>query len=230
MTQPPVATIYQTDFSGGIPADWLIGDGYGDGKTWTSVDSCYRGAPPYGSGTFIIVDSDCAGYYTWMDEQLVSSSIDCTNLEQVTLSFNHEFQYGGGEIADVDIRSNGGAWNNLARYTGFTYGNVQLDLSAVANHQPDVQIRWHYYNANYAWYWIIDDVQITARSLASPILGDFGQDCAVDFADFRVIADAWLSQSGQGQWNQACDISSPADDIINLKDVAVFASNWLRTQ
>ena len=49
----------------------------------------------------------------------------------------------------------------------------------------------------------------------------------VDFADFAVLASAWQSEDGDDNWNQACDISEPSDDIIDYNDLAVFLANWL---
>jgi hypothetical protein len=225
---PTPITVYETAFTSGLPAGWSIVDGYLDGYTWTSADFCSRLPPPYGSGTFMIVDSDCS-WYVWMDEGLVTQNIDCTSLEQVTLSFNHELQYNSTEIADVDVRTSGGSWENVARYADFTYGPVTLDLSEFADHKPNVQIRWHYYNAYYDWFWSIDDVKITAIPIAESIRGDFGQDCVVDLEDFAAIASAWMTHSGQDNWNPACDISAPADNVIDMPDLAVFADNWLRS-
>ncbi len=59
------------------------------------------------------------------------------------------------------------------------------------------------------------------------LAGDFESDYDVDFFDFAVLASAWLSEPGNGNWNRECDISDPNDDIIDYNDLAVFAANWL---
>lgn len=100
-------------------------------------------------------------------------------------------------------------------------------MSSIADGDPNVQIRWHYYNANYEYYWGIDDVQLIATASPQPILGDFEPDCDVDFYDFAVFASAWLSSPGSGNWNPACDISDPNDSVIDELDLAVFTENWL---
>jgi len=56
--------------------------------------------------------------------------------------------------------------------------------------------------------------------------GDFDNSCRVDFKDFAIFALAWL-ESGDSQWISDCDISLPADGIIDEKDLQVFAENWL---
>ena len=60
-----------------------------------------------------------------------------------------------------------------------------------------------------------------------PFLGDFEPDGDVDFSDFAIFASAWRSSEGDGNWNPACDISDPNDDVINELDLAVFTENWL---
>lgn len=60
------------------------------------------------------------------------------------------------------------------------------------------------------------------------IVGDLYDDGQVDFRDFAVLASAWLSSQGDDNWNPACDISQPSDNVINELDLAVFADNWLK--
>jgi hypothetical protein len=49
----------------------------------------------------------------------------------------------------------------------------------------------------------------------------------IECRSLAVLASAWLSNSGSGNWNLNCDISLPPDNVINFKDFAVFAQNWL---
>jgi hypothetical protein len=220
------AVIYETNFNGGLPDGWSIIDGGTSSDTWTDTNPGGRSSS-YWTGTFMIVDSDYAGTVN-MDEQLITHSIDCSDLMDVTLKFKHYFYRYENEVADVDIRVGGGDWQNKVRYQGTSAsGQVELDLSSIADGEPDVQIRWHYYNANYEWYWGIDDVQLIATTLLQPTPGDFEQDCDVDFYDFSIFASAWLSGPGDDNWDPDCDISKPADNFIDFFDYAVFANNWL---
>jgi hypothetical protein len=176
----------------------------------------------------MIVDSYNAGAVD-MNEQLITHSINCTGLTNVKLRFKHYFRHWRTEIGDVDIRVNGGQWQNAARYQGADYsGLVELALSGFqADGDPNVQIRWHYYNANYDYYWGIDDVQIIAALAVQEPAGDLNFDCSVDYADLDILVSAWLSSSGQPNWNADCDISPLTDGIINEFDFAVLASNWM---
>ena len=56
---------------------------------------------------------------------------------------------------------------------------------------------------------------------------DFNTDSDVDQRDFAVLASAWGSRPHDDNWNPACDISVPADGVIDLLDVAIVVRNWL---
>ncbi|MFQ6036297.1 MAG: C10 family peptidase [Sedimentisphaerales bacterium] len=59
------------------------------------------------------------------------------------------------------------------------------------------------------------------------LVGDFDRDSDVDIVDFAILASSWLTKPSDVQWNPACDISSPADNLIDMLDLAAFADNWL---
>jgi hypothetical protein len=100
-----------------------------------------------------------------MDEDLITPVMDFVDDPVVTLEFDHWFEADTGEIADVDVRSSltGGAWVNVARFTGTSTANPVhevIDISAQAGDAPDVQVRWHYYNAQAELYWYVDNVVV----------------------------------------------------------------------
>jgi hypothetical protein len=185
--------ILETDFTASLPAGWSVIDGYSDGKTWQIAQaSSYPDNQAYVNGSFMVCNSDAAGAID-MDEQLITPSLNCTAFETVNLEFSHFFVNYEAEIADVDIRVNGGAWQNLAQYTGQKYsGPVQLDLTSLAAGSSNVQVRWHYYNANWEWYWGIDDVKITGQTPVRQIPSDLNSDCRVDIEDLVIFAENWL--------------------------------------
>ena len=57
--------------------------------------------------------------------------------------------------------------------------------------------------------------------------GDFVCPDGVDFADFAVLAMAWMLENGEEGYNPRCDISEPADERIDMSDLEVFTENWL---
>jgi hypothetical protein len=60
-------------------------------------------------------------------------------------------------------------------------------------------------------------------------MADFICPDSVDFADFAIMADTWLSNPEQPNWNLRCDIAQPQDDVIDILDLAVFCDNWLKS-
>ena len=166
------STIYQTDFSGGLPAGWSVDDGGASSDTWTSTNPGGRSNTNW-DGTFMIVDSDNAGSVD-MDEALVSTTIDCSSYEDVALEFTHYYAtYTGADTAEVDVRVGAGAWQTVKTFQGAdAYGTLMVDISSIADGQSDVQVRWHYYDANYEWYWGVDNVEVTGVEQEAEL--DFG--------------------------------------------------------
>lgn len=60
--------------------------------------------------------------------------------------------------------------------------------------------------------------------------GSIRQDCTGDHiingSDLSALSSAWLSAPGQANWNPACDVSDPADDRIDNKDIAALGQVW----
>jgi len=57
--------------------------------------------------------------------------------------------------------------------------------------------------------------------------GDFSENNQVDLFDYAIFGNAWHSQPGDDNWNDKCNISEPADNVIDEKDLAKFCENWL---
>jgi len=70
-------------------------------------------------------------------------------------------------------------------------------------------------------------VDMGSYEFAYTNIGDFDNQCDVDFVDFAIFASAWLTEDGDPGWNPDCDVSVPADDVINWSDLLVFVENWL---
>lgn len=58
---------------------------------------------------------------------------------------------------------------------------------------------------------------------------DIDNDGDVDFFDFALLAAAWQSRPGGSNWNPACDIAVPADNVIDMNDLLVLTEHWLQT-
>jgi hypothetical protein len=60
-----------------------------------------------------------------------------------------------------------------------------------------------------------------------PPVGDFTCPDGVDFIDFAILANAWLSDPMQANWDLRCDIAEPPDSVIDVLDLAIFTQHWL---
>ncbi len=173
--EAPITSIASYDFTS--TGDWTIvdgGTGAGAASMWTTTNPGGRSLPL--AAPYFIVDSDELGTSAVMDEELISPVISCAGFSTVQLQFTHDFHYYSGgmaEQADVEIRSfgTGGQWVNVANFQGAdTSGTVTIDVTAEAAGRPDVQVRFHYYDASFEWWWAVDDVFL---------LGDNGFECDV---------------------------------------------------
>jgi len=156
-------------FSGGIPATWTVVDGgncSGPAQTWTTTNPGGRTIGPPFAAPFAIADSDCAGMGCGvMDEQLITPSLDASSCAQVVLEFSNQYR-ALGDVADVDVSVDGGAtWTTVLHMTASdghpTPNTKTVDITAQAAGHSNVKIRFHYYNANWAWWWAIDNVKVT---------------------------------------------------------------------
>ncbi len=158
-------------FAAGIPATWTVidgGTGGGTAATWTTANPGGRTPESPLVAPFAIVDSDFAGAIPTQDEELITPVMNLITAATVTLQFDQYFnRYSGGlaEIADVDVRSSAtaGAWVNVLRQQSASSPNPDhqtIDITAQAAGAATVQVRFHYYNAQYEFYWQVDNVKV----------------------------------------------------------------------
>ncbi len=174
-TIPGGGAVLNETFSGGIPATWTIvdgGSGGGAAATWTTSNPGGRTFASPLAAPVAIVDSDNAGTAATQDEQLITPPLDLSTTTSVTLSFDQYFrwyQFGLNEIADVEVRSSvtAGTWVNLLRQQGASSPNPDhkiINLTAQAAGATGVQVRFRYYQAQFEWWWEIDNVRIDVVS------------------------------------------------------------------
>ena len=148
-------------FDAGLPAGWSVIDNGTNGAVWRFDDPGGNGNLTGGEGIFAVADSDFQGTVD-MDTELRSPAMDFTGYFSVGCRFKTDFNaYSGGEVAAVDVSTNGaaGLWSNLWTTSSDLRGprTIALDLAAAAG-ASNVMVRFHYYNANYEWWWQVDDV------------------------------------------------------------------------
>lgn len=143
------------------PAGWTLEDGGDTGYTWESSAGNYSltGA----TGEFAVVDSDAAGFGISFDDSLVSPVMDFGAFTTITLSFVHYYNNYSTDTASVEVTTDGTTWTPVITYSVDTADGAiaSLDLSTYAG-QATVQIRFHYIG-NYDYYWLIDNVVVSAN-------------------------------------------------------------------
>jgi M6 family metalloprotease-like protein len=76
---------------------------------------------------------------------------------------------------------------------------------------------------------LLPHLKVEGGALFDVLVSDFNINCRVGIEDLIAMIDAWLSQSGDGNYDAVFDISQTKDEKINLEDFTVLASEWLQT-
>lgn len=159
-------SLYERFEGGALPDGWSIKNYTTYDDNWRFDDPGNRGNLTGGSGSFAIMDSNFIGAGRSQNIALISPLLNLSSLSTVTLAFDTDFNYHGGETADVDISTNGGSsWSNVWRKTSAYRGpqHVALNLTSQLAGKNNVKIRFHYYNASNDLWWQVDNVLLGAE-------------------------------------------------------------------
>jgi subtilisin family serine protease/N-acetylneuraminic acid mutarotase len=158
--------VFETFESGSLPAGWTIVDNIGNGQVWQFNNPGGRSNLTGGEGGFAIVDSDEYGPGNDQDTQLVSPMLDLTNVANPIIQFNQDFNWwvlGLNEFTNVDVSIDGGVtWETVFHQSGADAPGPRQETIEIpqAAGEPDVQVRFHYGNARFEFWWEIDNVLI----------------------------------------------------------------------
>ena len=156
---------------------WAWGQPTGGGGQYGEPDptSGYTGSNVYGYN----LNGDYENYLA--ETHLTSTAIDCTGLSDVGLKF---WRWLGVEQplydhAYVRVSNNGSTWTtiweNPTEITDSSWTMQEFDISAIADNQPTVYLRWTMGTTDVGWQycgWNIDDVQIMAFGGVEPTCDD----------------------------------------------------------
>ena len=166
---PPIPLLSEAFDGGVLPPGWSVNNYSGNGVGWliqTDFAPCFElpGNPTGGTGAFALVNSDCDGFVD-VDADIQSSSFDVSAYGGAILTFNQEY-FNLGDTADVDVSTDGGAtWSNVLRQTTSHRGPTSATaILTGAGGQANVKVRWHYYNAFFAWWWAVDDIVVNGAT------------------------------------------------------------------
>jgi len=123
-----------------------------------------------------------------MNEELMTPRIDCTGRTGATVTWHHGYRSRTGQFVDVLVTLDGGSTFKVIYGDGVSSAlcpgvcvstssgtvhndTVTVDVSSIADGQPDVRVAFRYYgdqgtdvpSANDDWYWAIEDVAVTTN-------------------------------------------------------------------
>jgi hypothetical protein len=148
------------------PAGWQIFDfGSESPPSWNDNDWHKYYNETMASNTARVLNTP----HEQMEEWLITPPINCSAFDNVTLRFMQKLyfplEFPGHGIISLSI-DDGVTWSTIFELVNVTYfGFYIFDISSFAAHQPNVHIRFRYYQ-QYAeiGYWIIDNVEISGGS------------------------------------------------------------------
>jgi len=213
LRSPNTTTFLSEDFNAGsLPAGWTVVDNTGNGFEWAVVND-YSGNSLDGT-PFAFANSDAAGSSETLDTELVSPVVNTAGAAHLALSFDHFHKtYTGADVADVDVydgtqwvnvystSSNVGAWGNP--------DHQLIDVTAYAN--INFQVRFHYHNATWEYYWAVDNVSIVEPDADDLAVTGVLPETALPTIPFTLNADIY---------NNGTDPQNDFDVIFNIKDAS----------
>ncbi len=168
------------------------------------------------------------------ERHLTSNPIDCSGLEEVHLKF---WRWLGVEQpiydhAYVRVSNNGTNWTTVWENSGgiedSSWVEMDIDISAVADNQSDVYLRWTMGTTDSGWRycgWNIDDVQLTAFVCDEPPCpADLTGDNQVNIDDIFAVLGLW------GDCPDPCppfctgDLTE--DCTVNIDDIFAILGQW----
>ncbi|WPD23013.1 MAG: choice-of-anchor J domain-containing protein [Candidatus Electrothrix scaldis] len=138
---------------------WRLNQDLDENHTGTDTDD--------DEGCFVLADSDECGPETSVDTVLVTPVIDCTDLSGTSLSFKYDaYEQLDRSSFTVEISTNNGVnWTTVWQQNQSDRGpkTATIDLSAEADRQSSVRIRFRY-TASFDWWWQVDDVVVSSSA------------------------------------------------------------------
>ncbi|MCK4757204.1 MAG: choice-of-anchor J domain-containing protein, partial [Thermoplasmata archaeon] len=207
---PVDITLLFEDFEegGALPTDWDNTDfdagGGNAAEAWwhttTATEYSISGAGDYA----MVSDSDNTGSGYDMWAWLKTPTFDSSGYTTVTLEFEHNYDWFGEidpEGVYVYVASDGsvdaGDTEVYYHVGSDTSGILQLDITAACGGSSNVQIGW-YYDANFDYYWAIDDVFVYSSVSTSIMEHKWTIDVPAGMNPYTFYLDAYRTPNAEG--------------------------------
>ncbi|WP_320046808.1 C25 family cysteine peptidase [uncultured Ilyobacter sp.] len=205
--------------------DWGFGTPMGGGSRNGDPAAAYSGTMVYGYNL-------TGDYAANMDPvYLTTAAFDCSNLGLVELRFQRWLGVERYDTASIQASSNGVDWTTIwtnptgGNITDYAWTEVAYDISAVADGQSTVYVRWGMgptdSSNNYPG-WNLDDVEIWGVLTEAPVLGDLDGDGDVDLSDLQILLGYYGTIGGVSE--QQGDLNG--DNQVDLADLQLLLGNY----
>jgi hypothetical protein len=222
-----------------------LGGDIGSAKTLTDLALNFTGVPPLTlrRWTVRMRHTDWTEYPNSYDKTYMMLTSGWTIVYQADLAltstgwhnfhFQTPFQYNGTQNLLIDFSFDNLNTNSTSE-TGWylfkdvgTFRSMTIKTSVYPHADP---LTWDFW-AGGGYYtgggWL-PSMKLIGTVPIDPMVGDFDASCNVKLPDLAIFSAAWMTQQGQADYNPACDISSPKDNVVNLSDLLVFATQWMQ--
>ncbi len=205
-----------------VEGDWAFGQPTGGGSHYGDPDSGYTGDNVYGYNLAGDYTNNMPAYH------LTTTAIDCTDLVEVGLRFQRWLgvERNVFDHAVIAVSNNGTDWtpvweNPDSTTSDSSWRRQAFDISAVADDQPTVYIRWTMGTTDTSTTypgWNIDDVEIWAVDLGTACPGDLDGDDDVDLSDLSMLLANYGTTSGAAYEDGDLD----GDGDVDLSDLSAL--------
>lgn len=228
------ATALQYQFTMNSDPGWSMEGAWAWGQP--TGGGSHAGDPSSGNTGSNVCGYNLAGDYTngMPLYYLTSTAIDCTDLVDVELRFWRWLgvERGTFDHASVEVSSNGTDWTTLwsnpdSAISDTTWSQVVFDISAVADDQPTVYVRWGMGPTDSGTTypgWNVDDVEIWGADVSAPCPEDLTGDGAVNLQDLAQLLAAYGTCEGDAGYDPAADLDG--DDCVAISDLATLLAAY----
>jgi hypothetical protein len=218
--QPVYTWDFTTDPGWTMDGEWGFGQPTGGGGAYGNPD------PTSGATGSNVLGVNLNGDYSTTaggPYHLTSEAFDCSSMTESSISFQRwlNSDYQPYVTSTVQVSADGLNWSTLwqnesSEIVSNSWSEFEYDISAIADGEPFVQVRWSFEVTSGAWAysgWNIDDfVVIGVDASSTPCSGDFDGSGSVTVNDLLMVIGNWQSPytvddllTVIGNWQVLCD-------------------------